>query len=273
MRQIESTHVAVGKATAGLVKAAVFFIIAKLLIEVPIYLNRNLSATIPWSIPVGAVLLTSWTIWVAPKWMGNTIGFVRIRGHWAVALVILSVVFSLCILAVSGALFSMIGVGQSAGLGASWELMLAWALAYPIFGAVYEEIAFRGILQGHLEPLLGSNAALVAATCLFVGLHAWNPGFWPQFAYYAAIGVTAGLAIKTTRSVVPAIAIHAIPNAMLAVLATSLGRIEFGRFPAWLTGIVAALTFCAGAGIRIAARGIRPADLHGTAGVIRESGR
>lgn len=246
---IESIYLALRNCLVIVGKVAIFFVVAKALIELPVHLNTNLGPNIPWSIPAAAALLAAWTAWLAPKWIPREISIVTSIGGWVAALILLSVLASLAVLIFWGALFSLVAGGQSAGPKASPMLGIAWALAFPILGAFYEEITFRGILQGNLERLLGRTGSFVVVACIFVGMHGWNPGFVAQFGFYVAIAVTTGLAVQFTRSITPAIAIHAIANGALAALILSRGSLNFGQLALRHLLLAATLSVASAVGI------------------------
>ncbi len=88
--------------------------------------------------------------------------------------------------------------------------------------ALVEEIIFRGIIQNLLEKLLKNEyIALVIASILF-GLTHWNnadPGFAIHYIALASMaGVLYGLAYRKTKSLFPAIFLHALVDTIWLAL-------------------------------------------------------
>ena len=87
-----------------------------------------------------------------------------------------------------------------------WAALLLPAVLVPI----YEELSFRGLLLGGLSRHLSFGWANTIQAAVFAAIHD-DPSRLP---FYFAIGLTAGWLVKRTRSLGPAIALHALNNAV-----------------------------------------------------------
>ena len=79
---------------------------------------------------------------------------------------------------------------------------------------VYEEIVFRGLLLGGMARHISFGWANTIQAVLFALIH----NDLPRFLFYFAMGVVTGLLVRKTRSIMPAIALHAINNAVFFLL-------------------------------------------------------
>ena len=75
---------------------------------------------------------------------------------------------------------------------------------------VYEEIVFRGLLLGGMARHISFGWANTIQAVLFALIH----NDLPRFLFYFAMGVVTGMLVRKTRSILPAIALHAINNAV-----------------------------------------------------------
>ena len=79
-----------------------------------------------------------------------------------------------------------------------------------LVNAVAEEVAFRGYLQGALEPRVGGAAAIAITALVMAPAHGATQGFvWPTFVFYLAVDAMLGATAYLTDSVLPGIATHA----------------------------------------------------------------
>lgn len=80
-----------------------------------------------------------------------------------------------------------------------------WAVAAVcIQPAIFEEIAFRGIIQGSLGRLLGEREALIASALLFGILHLSIP----SLPHLLVMGLVLGWLRLRTKSLLPGMALH-----------------------------------------------------------------
>jgi len=131
------------------------------------------------------------------------------------------------------------------------ELALAVAV-FALASAGAEELLFRGLLQRGLERRLGAAAAIALAAAAFAAAH----GDLVHGAAAFPLGLYLGVLARRDGSIRPALAAHALNNAV-AVLEAGLGvRLPEG---AWgVASIGVALAIAAG-GLAAALRRDRPA--------------
>ena len=79
---------------------------------------------------------------------------------------------------------------------------------------IYEEIVFRGLLLGGMARHISFGWANTIQAVLFALIH----NDLPRFLFYFAMGVVTGLLVRKTRSILPAIVLHAINNAVFFLL-------------------------------------------------------
>jgi membrane protease YdiL (CAAX protease family) len=133
-------------------------------------------------------------------------------------------------------------LGFRGGMGQIWTY-----LAIAIVSGVLEETLFRGILQRHLEAMLGSWAALAITSALFGFAHLGNEdaSWFSSLAIALEAGILLGAAYMLTRRLWLAIGIHAAWNftqGWVFSVPVSGGEAPLGLLitrrvgPDWLTG-------------------------------------
>lgn len=133
-------------------------------------------------------------------------------------------------------------LGFRGGIGQLWTY-----LAVAIVSGVLEETLFRGILQRHLEAMLGSWAALAITSALFGFAHIGNEDatWFSSLAIALEAGILLGAAYMLTRRLWLAIGIHAAWNftqGWVFSVPVSGGDAPLGLLitrrvgPDWLTG-------------------------------------
>lgn len=133
-------------------------------------------------------------------------------------------------------------LGLRGGIGQLWTY-----LAIAIVSGVSEEALFRGILQRHLEAMLGSWAALAITSALFGAAHLGNEDatWFSSLAIALEAGILLGAAYMLTRRLWLAIGIHAAWNftqGWVFSVPVSGGEVPLGLLitrrvgPDWLTG-------------------------------------
>ncbi len=133
-------------------------------------------------------------------------------------------------------------LGFRGGMGQIWTY-----LAIAIVSGVLEETLFRGILQRHLEAMLGSWAALAITSALFGLGHIGNEdaSWFSSLAIALEAGILLGAAYMLTRRLWLAIGIHAAWNftqGWVFSVPVSGGEAPLGLLitrrvgPDWLTG-------------------------------------
>lgn len=92
-----------------------------------------------------------------------------------------------------------------------------WLLGVQIvvLAPVFEEVAFRGILVSQLQQVMTSTQAIWVAAILFGVLHF---SVLSMAVFLVPLGAVSGFLTRETRSLLPAIAVHAAHNAGVLLL-------------------------------------------------------
>lgn len=93
---------------------------------------------------------------------------------------------------------------------AGWPLW-AMLLLFSVMPAVFEEIAFRGVIQSSLERILNARDAWLIQAALFSVLHL-SPLMFPS---HFLMGLCFGYMRRRSRSIYPGMALHALWNALV----------------------------------------------------------
>jgi membrane protease YdiL (CAAX protease family) len=110
--------------------------------------------------------------------------------------------------------------------GPRWH---GWALAFvaTVLAPVCEEITFRGYVQRTLALRRGPAAAILGAAFLFALLHL-NPVLFPALL---VLGAIFGWLAWRGGSLWPAVAAHAVNNAITSALVLTVGEVPTGEAP------------------------------------------
>jgi membrane protease YdiL (CAAX protease family) len=126
-------------------------------------------------------------------------------------------------------------------------------VAFTIFPAVAEELVFRGVLTRSLAPRFSRGVGIVISAAVFSLYHL----FPPQMVSTFLLGLVLGLLTVRARSIVPAIIVHLLNNAIAIVLA----RKEVPALDAWLTAqpvaTLAVSLVLVASGIALASKGAK----------------
>jgi membrane protease YdiL (CAAX protease family) len=185
--------------------------------------NLATSASIPWAIVVMALLL--WLLWryLGGAWWPRSTAearrqYLRARRmprrvfFWAVGAGLLAIV---SLAGLWFVLFQLAGLSPLRPLPNSSQyppLTVALALVMAsVVGAVAEEAAFRGYLQGVLESTVGGVAAILLTALVMAPEHAQTQGFvWPTLLFYAVVDVMLGATAYLTQSILPGLVTHSV---------------------------------------------------------------
>ena len=91
-----------------------------------------------------------------------------------------------------------------------WEMFVRHLLCMVAVAPVYEELMYRALLLSALRDRLGEQQALFVGGAAFVALH-YAYGYGWRLGYLAS-GLVFGLVFMRTRSIVAAVALHALNN-------------------------------------------------------------
>lgn len=170
----------------------------------------------PWASVMGSIVLALITVaFVARRWKRLVFLFkLRPVGPGtAIALVAIALLF----VAVASAYFWILhrfGVPFASASGefvkAGWPFW-SMVLLVSLMPAVFEELAFRGVIQSSLERVLNARDAWLIQAALFSVLHL-SPLVFPS---HFAMGLCFGYMRKLSRSIYPSTLLHAAWNALL----------------------------------------------------------
>lgn len=181
-------------------------------------LNVRLAPTVPWSILATVVVL--WFTFAPIKTRLRCYPMLEPAAS-AGATTVFALAATVCCVSIAiiqGRLNEAVLSPSRFGIATDPGLAMTYAISMPIYIAVTEEIAFRGILQGHLASKFGSTVAAITSALLFVAAHAWKSVFVTQFCLYIAVSIaTAGITAKS-HYLMPAIVIHVLTNLVLALM-------------------------------------------------------
>ena len=80
--------------------------------------------------------------------------------------------------------------------------------------AIWEEIAFRGLIQGRLESVVGRTEALWLTAALFAIIHA----SWLSLPYLFLLGLVLGILRQRSQSLLPGMVLHGVHNAAVILM-------------------------------------------------------
>lgn len=111
-------------------------------------------------------------------------------------------------------------LSKGGGPAAAFALFFAGAVVAPI----WEEIAFRGALFGGLRNALGRTRyalpmAILLSSLAFASIHPQGPALWLILGWIGAMGC---LLTYWTRSIIPAMVMHAVHNGLLLLMSITL---------------------------------------------------
>jgi membrane protease YdiL (CAAX protease family) len=231
------------------------------LTDVAVLLVTNLSLIV--AIPI------VWVCWLVPHglrigWSSSVLGRLRWR------LVLPWTWRALATLGVAVAASLLIAVAATGvditGPGASFGWMLLVVLTTTPLQAAAEEYVFRGYLSQTIagwigRPQAGALVAGVVTAALFSAAHA--PPDFQTFLYRFAIGLALSAAVWLTGGLEAAIALHAVNNVVIFLLAGALGdraaAAEPGGVVGWATSLLGMVGMAAFvAWVHLARRRLRP---------------
>ncbi|WP_138757642.1 CPBP family intramembrane glutamic endopeptidase [Modestobacter altitudinis] len=213
------------------------------LTDVAVLLVTNLSLIV--AIPI------VWVCWLVPHgvgigWSSSVLGRLRWRLFGPVtwrALATLGVAVALgLVIAVAATGVDVTGPGPSFG----WMLLVV--LTTTPLQAAAEEYVFRGYLSQTIagwigRPVVGAAVAGVVSAALFSAAHA--PPDFQTFLYRFAIGLALSAAVWLTGGLEASIALHAVNNVVIFLLAGALGdraaAAEPGGVIGWATSLLGIL--------------------------------
>lgn len=111
-------------------------------------------------------------------------------------------------------------------------------LAFVVIPAVCEEVLFRGVLFAEYRPMGEWNAVFMTALC-FAMLHFSFSGF----PAYLLAGLLLGVVTAASRSIVPAVLLHLLSNALSLFASDRFLRVILQKNGAFFVGFLLVLLF------------------------------
>lgn len=108
------------------------------------------------------------------------------------------------------------------GSGGVWERMV-FAVAVVLVAPIVEESLFRGLLQGALESRMRAWLAIILAAVPFALLHGPGPA-----VFFLLWSLPVGWVAWRTKSIRPAIIVHAVNNLVGAIGLLAVGSVDQG---------------------------------------------
>lgn len=242
----------------ALIRAIAVGLVVALLGTVPwarlVAANTRYLPSVPWAVPVMAVLLAAWWLYFARGRGGpaSTAQARRLGGRanrvpdalWGPALGA-GALGLFAVLLLQGVLARLVTLPQQHDLDPSRypvATLAAWVVMGAIVAGVVEETAFRGYLQGGIERRYGLTAAILVTGSLFGLSHFTHPEVGlALLPFYLAVSAVYGLVAAATDSTYPSMALHAGGNVLSAFGLFTRGRSEWQLTAAptptiWQTG-------------------------------------
>ncbi|WP_166503570.1 CPBP family intramembrane glutamic endopeptidase [Modestobacter italicus] len=217
------------------------------LTDVAVLLVTNLSLIV--AIPI------VWVCWLVPHglrigWSSSVLGRLRWRLFLPTTLRALA---TLGVAVALGLVVAVVATGVDVtGPGPSFGWMLLVVLTTTPLQAAAEEYVFRGYLSQTIagwigRPVVGAAVAGVVSAALFSAAHGQQD--LQSFLYRFAIGLALSAAVWLTGGLEASIALHAVNNVVLFLLAGALGdraaAAEPGGVVGWATSLLGVLGMAA----------------------------
>lgn len=202
--------------------------------------NTRYLPAVPWAVPVMAILLVPWWLYVAKGrgWPEVTAEARRRSGRanrvpehlWAPALGA-GVLGLFATLLLQGVLARLVTLPPQRELDPSQYpivTVFAWVVMSALVSGVVEETAFRGYIQGGIERRHGLTVAILVTGSLFGMSHFAHPEVGiVLLPFYLAASAVYGLMAAATNSSYPSMVLHAAGNVFSAFTLFSQGRSEW----------------------------------------------
>jgi uncharacterized protein len=145
----------------------------------------------------------------------------------AIAIGVLAFLLNIVVSTVFNGIISFFGYNPSGGTGAGYDTFakfLQALLIVAVLPGIFEEFVHRGILLKGYAKEIGVKRALIYSSLLF-GLMHLNVG---QFFYATIMGLLIGVTVVVSGSIIPAIIVHFMNNAINVYLSYAIQNELFG---------------------------------------------
>jgi membrane protease YdiL (CAAX protease family) len=187
----------------------------------------------PWFVITLVIALASAFLWPMQRWCAwppkPSIDLAR-----TARLVVLALLLCIAAMIVPGSLLHLKVISWPVPAAATGSLVYAIPIVYPIFGAITEEVCFRGILQGGLSRYIGDTWAIFVATAAFVVAHSGTEWFHIELVFYITFSVLAGILTARSRSIFPAMSLHVAVNVLYLIAPLLGGPLHLREIPNWV---------------------------------------
>jgi membrane protease YdiL (CAAX protease family) len=165
------------------------------------------------------ILMSAWVlIWAGARWRSDLAGLLRVP---PIGWFILALAMSVATVSIGACVIN--GVQSAFHLPATKIatpfLHHQWGggmliLAVVVQPAIIEELAFRGIILGAMQRILGASQAIIVSALMFMILHL-SPA---RFPHTLALGLAAGVLRVRSRSLLPCFLLHFSHNFLCLAL-------------------------------------------------------
>lgn len=193
-----------------------------------VMINIGISPSVPWSIAVTIYLAVLVATTIGKRWQSYPIVRPNVASVAVFAYVLVAIILSLFVLIIQGSLGGLKLAPHPVPGQASRLLSAVVVIFIPQISAFYEELAFRGVLQGGVHSIIGSRVAVLISTLLFCVLHAINAGFAQSWLALLVMSATCGLIAARTGCLWPGMLIHAGYNLAITTPAFIWGGLHLG---------------------------------------------
>jgi membrane protease YdiL (CAAX protease family) len=109
--------------------------------------------------------------------------------------------------------------GLVSSFSVSWSGLLGALLIVGVLAPIVEETYFRGMVYGLLRERYGTGRAVLVSAAIFAGAHVFVFGHYMVVAFpeLFILGAILAMVVERTRSLYPAILLHALNNGVVVV--------------------------------------------------------
>jgi membrane protease YdiL (CAAX protease family) len=209
--------------------AFLILIIGQSIWSILLVANFKKGVTVPWSIPVMAIVL--WLLWqyLGGKWWPHSTSQARhqlLRANSVpaprLALAFVAGVFAIIALAGYWIVFFQIARTPPNVLPDlskyPWLTIVLVLAMSSLVSPIVEEVGFRGYCQQILEREFVPQTAIAISSLLFMLAHANHGWYWSKLLVYFLVGIAFGAIAYLTNSILASIPVHIFGDAVFFTL-------------------------------------------------------
>lgn len=230
-RDLVRRDVFIGIPIAGLL-TYVYLALAQFVLLFPLRINEGLYPDLAWLflLPVAGIVYLCFQ-WPFARWSAWPIVTVQPPRRPILHLVLLAIPICVAALILPGGLFNLIVESLPLTADDTGSFAILLPVFIPVWAALNEEIAIRGILQGRLQRYMPAWLAISITTSIFVCFHYGTDWFYREIPFYIALSLTSGIIAARSRSVLPSIALHLAVNVFGVILPLIAGPVHLINIP------------------------------------------